>query len=98
MAGLLEASENGILLHVKVVPGASRSAVAGVLGDRLKLRVAAPPEDGKANAAVVALLADVLGIPARQVELIAGHSRPQKTLRITGLNIAMLRDRLGITA
>ncbi|MCC6683238.1 MAG: YggU family protein [Phycisphaeraceae bacterium] len=96
MAGILEASENGILLHVKVVPGASRSSVAGVLGDRLKLRVAAPPEDGKANAAVVDLLSAVLGVPARDIELIAGHSRPQKTLRITGLNVAMLRDRLGL--
>ncbi len=70
------------VLRIKVVPGARRSEVAGVLGDRLKVRVAAPPEDGKANHAVVVLLADELGIAARCVEVAAGHGQPQKSLRV----------------
>lgn len=73
----------GIELRLKVVPGASRSAVAGVLGDRLKLRVVAPPEGGKANAEVVALLERELG---GKVEIVAGNANPQKTVIIRGVS------------
>ena len=69
-------------MHVKVVPGAKRTRLAGVLGDRLKLQVAAPPEDGKANAAVIALLAETLGIDRSRVELLSGASNPRKTFRV----------------
>jgi uncharacterized protein len=73
-----------IELAIKVVPGASRSAIAGVLGDRLKVRVAAPAEGGKANRALVRLLAEWLGV--REVEIIAGGSSAEKTVRVTGLS------------
>jgi uncharacterized protein (TIGR00251 family) len=66
-----------------VVPGASRSGIAGVLGDRLKVRVAAPPEGGKANRALVELLSRWLGV--RDVEIVAGHSSAEKIVRVTGL-------------
>lgn len=72
----------GLELRLKVVPGASRSAIAGELGDRLKVKVAAPPEDGKANAAVCAVLAQWLGAP---VEVIAGHGNPLKTVLAKGV-------------
>ena len=74
----------GLELRLKVVPGASRSAIAGELGDRLKVKVAAPPEDGKANAAVCAALNAWLGVP---VEIIAGHGNPLKTVRVRGLSV-----------
>jgi uncharacterized protein (TIGR00251 family) len=72
----------GIELRLKVVPGASRTAVAGPLGDRLKLRVAAPPEAGKANAEVIALLERELG---GRAELIAGHTNALKTVVVRGV-------------
>ena len=75
--------EGGIELALKVVPGASRPGIVGVLGDRLKVRVAAPPERGKANREVVALLRDWLGV--RNVEIVAGHGRAEKTARVAGL-------------
>jgi uncharacterized protein (TIGR00251 family) len=78
------AVEGGIELSIKVVPGASRSEVAGVLGDRLKVRVAAPAEGGRANRAVVELLKDWLG--AREVEIVAGPSGREKTVRVSGLS------------
>ncbi|HSD71700.1 MAG TPA: DUF167 domain-containing protein, partial [Thermoanaerobaculia bacterium] len=53
--------EDGLELRIKVVPGTSRSEIVGALGDRLKVRVAAPPERGKANDALVALLREWLG-------------------------------------
>lgn len=74
---------DGIEIKLKVVPGASRSQIVGPLGDRLKVKVAAPPEDGKANRAVVELLAEVLGI--KEIEIVAGHGHPEKTARVRGL-------------
>ncbi|MEO8349951.1 MAG: DUF167 domain-containing protein [Acidobacteriota bacterium] len=78
------AVEGGIELLIKVVPGASRSEVAGVLGGRLKVRVAAPAEGNKANRAVVALLKNWLG--ARAVEIVAGLSTREKTVRVAGVS------------
>lgn len=77
-------SDGPILIRVKAVPGASRDAIAGVLGDRLKVRVSAPPEGGKANKAIIALLARALGIKRARVGLVSGHASPEKTIAITG--------------
>ncbi len=87
-------SGEGVALRVKVVPGASRSKVVGMLGDRLKLAVAAPPEGGKANKAVCKLIAEGLGVPGRDVEVSVGTSKPQKTLTITGLTVDGVIERL----
>jgi len=62
----------------------------GPLGDRLKIKVSAPPEAGKANKSVCALLAHALGVPDRDVEVIHGHTSPEKTVRITGKTAADL--------
>lgn len=72
---------DGWELRLKVVPGASRSRVVGLLGDRLKVQVAAPPEAGKANAAVIDLLSGWLGCGRRDLDLTAGQAQPQKTVR-----------------
>jgi hypothetical protein len=78
-----------ILLRVKAVPGARRTEIAGVLGEgeqaRLKIRVSAPPEGGKANKAICALVAKALGVKPRDVSVIAGQTNPEKTLRIEGV-------------
>src|SRR5437016_7982800 len=72
-------------LTVKVVPGPSRDRIVGLLGDALKIQLAAPPERGKANAALVRLLAARLGIPERQIAVVRGTSNPRKTIRIQGM-------------
>lgn len=76
--------EGGSLLRIKAVPGARREAIAGVLGDRLKVRVAAPPERGRANRAIEALVARILGLKARDVCVASGLTSPDKTLHIRG--------------
>ena len=86
IAAAVRACGDGAILRVKVVPGTSRSKVVGMLGDRLKLAVAAPPEAGKANKAVCQLMAKVLGVPARDVVVSVGTSNPHKTLTITGMS------------
>lgn len=83
------------LLPVKVVPGARADKIAGPLGDRLKIRVSAPPEGGKANKAVCALLAKALGVKPARVTVHAGTSNPEKTIRVEGLTPRQILDRVG---
>jgi uncharacterized protein (TIGR00251 family) len=71
-------------LRVKAVPGARRDELAGLLGDRLKIRVSAPPEGGRANGAICELLASRLGVSARSVEVAQGLANPLKTVRVRG--------------
>lgn len=103
MAACLHSPEPGVwLLRVKVVPGSRRDALAGPLGDRLKVRVAAPPEQGRANDAVCRLIARSLQIPGVRVALDAGATSPEKTLRLVGLPVELaapdLERRLGLSA
>lgn len=75
----------GVELQLKVVPGSSRTQVVGPLGDRLKVKVAAPPEAGKANAEVVRLLRQWTG--AKDVAVVGGLTHPEKTVRVLGLSV-----------
>jgi uncharacterized protein (TIGR00251 family) len=81
-------------LDVKVSPKASRDAVLGWYGDALKIAVTAAPERGRANAAVAALLAESLRIPASRIEVVAGRTTARKRLSIEGLTRAELYARL----
>ena len=84
----------GVALRVKVVPGASRTGIAGVLGDRLKVAVSAAPEGGKANKAVCALLAQIFGVATRDVVVTEGQARPRKTIEIPGINLCQAVERV----
>jgi uncharacterized protein (TIGR00251 family) len=86
--------DGGAILAVKVVPGASRDRIAGPLGDCLKVATSAPPEKGKANAAVAAILAKALGLGRRAVTLSAGATSPRKEFFLQGLSAAETRRRL----
>jgi uncharacterized protein len=79
-----------ILLRVHVQPGAGRTAVMGRHGDALKVKVGAPPEGGRANEAVLGLLATTLGVPAASVTLESGASSRAKRVRIAGVSSADL--------
>ena len=81
-------------LQVKVVPGASRNKVVGMLGDALKVQVAAAPEKGKANDAVREVLADFFGVKIGQIQLISGQTQPRKTFLVNGVNDAAFRQKL----
>ena len=85
-----------VLLWIKAVPGASRDQIAGVIGDRLKVRISAPPEDGKANKAICKLLAKALGVRNAQVSIESGQTNPEKIIRIAGVTTNDLRRRLSL--
>lgn len=71
-----------MLLKIKAVPGASRDEIAGMIGDRLKVRITAPPEAGKANKAICTLIAKKLGVKSRDVSIESGQTSAEKTVRI----------------
>ncbi len=82
-------------LEVKVIPGASRDEVAGTMGNAVKIKLRAPPVEGRANEALIAFLADQLDLPRRAFSLVHGDTSRQKLLRIDGLDLATVRARLG---
>jgi len=80
-----------LILRLHVQPGAGRSAVVGRHGDALKIKVGAPPADGRANTAVVGLVAETLGIPASDVERVGVASSRSKRVRVRGVDADDLR-------
>lgn len=78
-------AEGDLILRLHVQPGAGRTAVVGRHGDALKVRVAAPPEGGRANEAVLALVASTLGVAADAVELVGGPASRSKRVKVTGV-------------
>jgi uncharacterized protein (TIGR00251 family) len=81
-------------LTLRVAPGAARSGVVGRYGDAWKVRVAAAPEDGKANAAVVRLVAETVGLPVRDVAIVAGHASRDKTVELSGIEASEAERRM----
>ena len=85
-------------LRLRVTPGARRSGIVGRHGEAWKVRVAAPPEDGRANAAVLRLLAETLGLPRDSVTLVSGHGTRDKVVELSGLEPARAAERLASSA
>lgn len=83
-------------LEVKAIPGASRDEIAGLVGAAVKIKLRAPPVDGRANGALLEFLAERLDLPRRAVTLERGESSRQKLVRIEGLDLAAVRARLGL--
>jgi uncharacterized protein (TIGR00251 family) len=81
-------------LSIKAIPNAPRSEVVGWLGDALKVKVHAPPVEGKANEALCEFVADTLGLPRRAVAVLRGDTSRLKVLRIDGLDAAAVRAKL----
>ncbi len=84
----LKSVEGGVELTLRIVPRASRNAVAETVGAALKIRLQAPPVEGKANAALREFLSEALGVPGRAVILVSGETGRQKRVRVMGLSAA----------
>ena len=85
-AAWLREDGDAVILRLHVIPGARRSEAVGVHGEgaeaRLRIRLAAPPVDGKANAELRRFLADAFGVPVARVTLVRGEASRQKTVQI----------------
>lgn len=82
MSHWLKVHPKGCTLSLYIQPGASRSEVSGLHGDRLKIKIKAPPVDGEANVALIEFISETLEIPKRSVHLIQGETSRQKTILV----------------
>lgn len=93
---VITAVAGGVYLDLQVQPGARRPGVRGVHGDRLKIAVSEPPEDGKANEAVVAAVAGILEVKSGAVSLVSGGSSRHKRVFVEGTTIEGVHRRIQV--
>lgn len=93
---MIRPSADGTLIDILVQARASRARVGPVHGDRLKVSVTAPPVDGKANVAVVQIVARCLSVARRHVEVVSGHSSRRKTVCVRGIRPSDVQRAIGV--
>ena len=93
-SGPVRAATQGVRIDVRVIPRSPRTGVEGVRSGRLLVRVTAPPVDSAANEAVVAVLADLLGVAKRSVRLVSGAAARNKVVEVDGVDAATATRRL----
>ena len=91
---MAQQSETRATFKVRVRPRASRNQVEGYQAGTVSVRVTTPPQDGKANAALVSLLAETLGVAKSRVRILHGHSSRDKLVSVESLALEELRERL----
>ena len=85
---MITSAPDGAIVDVRVIPRATRSAIAGTRGDALLVRLKAPPVDGAANAELIRFLADLLDVPQRNIQIVSGERSRGKRVRISGRTAA----------
>jgi hypothetical protein len=95
MAWFNRAADGSLVVSLHIQPGAKKTEIAGLHGEALKIRLAAPPVDGKANAALVAFLAKTCGVPRSAVALVSGETSRSKRVRLQGIDAATLEALAG---
>jgi uncharacterized protein (TIGR00251 family) len=91
---MIQSTPEGVILTVRVIPRAAKSAVAGTRGDAVLVRLQAPPVEGAANAELIRVLAAVFDVPSRAVSIVGGEHARQKRVRIAGIDAATATARL----
>jgi uncharacterized protein (TIGR00251 family) len=93
----LTVTNNGVVLRAHIVPRSSKTTVQGLHGDALKIRLQAPPIEGKANAVLIDFLGETLGVHPRQVTILSGESGRKKRILVSMLGATAVRTKLGIS-
>ena len=91
---LVEQARGGAVIRVRAKPNARREGVLGVVNEQLVVAVRTPPERGKANQAIVTIVARWLGIPKRSFEILSGASARDKRILVKGIDPPVLRARV----
>jgi uncharacterized protein (TIGR00251 family) len=94
MAIEIKAHADGCVIAIRAQPGARRNAIVGEQAGMLKVAVTAPPDKGRANDAIVEILADALGLKRSQVEIVSGATSRQKKLLIRNMSAQSLQNLL----
>jgi uncharacterized protein (TIGR00251 family) len=92
----IENIEGGVVFTAKIVPGSSRTAVCGLLGEMVKIKVAAPAEKGKANQGLIEFLAKQLGVKKNAISIISGQTNPIKQVQVLGVSSNSLVEKLNL--
>ena len=92
----IAATKTGVMLSVHACPRAAQDQVQGLHGDAVKIRLRAPPTDGRANDALIAFLSQLLDVPTRDLAIVAGHSSRRKRVAVAGATEAGVRIKLGL--
>jgi uncharacterized protein len=92
----LHETSAGVTFAVKVQPRARKNALTGEIGDALKLSLTAPPVEGRANQACIEFFANLLEVPRSSITIASGQTSRRKVIRVAGLSVEDLRQRLGI--
>lgn len=87
-------TNEGIILAVHAIPRAARNEIQGEHGNALKIRLKAPPAEGKANEALIEFLAGLMGVPRRQITLLSGRTSRRKRVAIGGISGDQARSKL----
>jgi uncharacterized protein (TIGR00251 family) len=87
---------DGVIFPAKIVPGSSRTCISGVLNGMLKVKVAAPPERGKANQRLIEFLGKQLGVKKNAISIISGQTNPVKQIRVLGVSTDALSKKLNL--
>jgi uncharacterized protein len=88
--------DEGVEISLYIQPGASKSEIKGAYNDQLKIKIKAPPVDGKANEAVIEFLSKLLDLPKRQIEFRKGEKSREKKVFVRGISIEEIRQKLKI--
>jgi uncharacterized protein (TIGR00251 family) len=93
---MIHVVQDGVVIDVRVSPRSGRSGIAGTRDGALLVRLTAAPVEGAANAELVAVIADALGVPKRDVTIVAGEHGRRKRIKVTGLAERDARERLAV--
>jgi len=93
----IHTKDDGVILRLHIQPKAAKTEIAGIHGDRLKIRLKAPPVDGKANAELIRFLSDVLKIPKTRITITHGESGRQKTVLVEGMSVRDVERALNVS-
>jgi len=91
----IEERSDGVAFSIRVHPRAKKDGITGEMGDALKVSLTAPPIEGRANDACVAFFAKLLKVPRSSVSIASGHGGRNKIVRIVGLSVQQVQERLG---
>jgi len=92
----VRAIEGGVEISVRAQPSASRSEIVGAHGAQVKIRIAAPPVEGAANAELIKLLAKILGVSRSTLYVVRGEGSRSKVVRADGIAVKRARAALGV--
>ena len=96
MCSAIKSDGTDSLISIKVVPGSSKTKIAGMLGDSVKVNVAAAPEKGKANKELIKFLAKTLDIPKSGITIVSGEKDQRKTLKLADLSVESVLEKISV--